>query len=132
MQVERYDLDKVLVKGTVEHIRPVIEWEAEGVGARKRVKHFEVQLQEGGVLKARQVVMATGPTRAQMANIPSWVRSIGESFPEERLQHTVHLMHHLPVTLQKLKDMECQGPSETCPTNGESDVFRDLCNITNT
>uniref|UniRef100_A0A3Q3X0W2 FAD/NAD(P)-binding domain-containing protein n=1 Tax=Mola mola TaxID=94237 RepID=A0A3Q3X0W2_MOLML len=39
-----------------------------------------------------QVVVATGPTRAQMANIPSWVKGIGESYPEERLQHTVHLM----------------------------------------
>uniref|UniRef100_A0A3B5B2G3 Zgc:113276 n=1 Tax=Stegastes partitus TaxID=144197 RepID=A0A3B5B2G3_9TELE len=81
-QVERYKLDKMLVKGTVEHIIP-------------RLKYFQVQLQEGDILKARQVVMATGPTRAQMANIPSWVQSIGESFPDERLQHTVHLMHHL-------------------------------------
>uniref|UniRef100_A0A4W6CKL4 Zgc:113276 n=1 Tax=Lates calcarifer TaxID=8187 RepID=A0A4W6CKL4_LATCA len=83
-QVERYTLDKVLVKGTVEHIIPDM-----------RATERKVQLQEGSILKAHRVIMATGPTRAQMANIPSWVRSIGESYPEERLQHTVHLMHHL-------------------------------------
>ncbi|XP_068455539.1 uncharacterized protein zgc:113276 isoform X2 [Clinocottus analis] len=140
-QVERYNLDKVLLKGTVEHIHPVVEHihpevehihpvvehihpvvehihpevehihpvvehsspEVElrdGCGAvgatdRKRVRYFQVHLREGVVLKARQVVMATGPTRAQMANVPSWVEGIAESFPEERLQHTVHLMHQL-------------------------------------
>ncbi|KAK9542985.1 hypothetical protein VZT92_000802 [Zoarces viviparus] len=119
-QVERYNLDKVLLKGTVEHITPVMEdsadWLKESkamrVTERKRVKYFRVQLQEGIVLKARQVVMATGPTRAQMANIPSWVKSIAESYPEERLQHTVHLMHHLP-TAQKLKDTDSPRQKET-------------------
>ncbi|KAF6732659.1 Pirin [Oryzias melastigma] len=47
--------------------------------------------------------MATGPTRAQMANIPAWVQNIGESYPEESLQHTVHLMHWQPNSQQKLK-----------------------------
>ncbi|XP_034077125.1 uncharacterized protein zgc:113276 [Gymnodraco acuticeps] len=122
-QVERYSLDKVLVKGTVEYISPVLddeekgeeetEWMKEGddirVTERKKVKYFVVKLQEGIKLKARQVVMATGPTRAQMANIPSWVKSIGESYPEERLQHTVHLMHHLSSAKQKLKDDERQN-----------------------
>uniref|UniRef100_A0A3Q3JS89 Uncharacterized protein n=1 Tax=Monopterus albus TaxID=43700 RepID=A0A3Q3JS89_MONAL len=69
-----------------------------------RVKYFHVQLQEGNILKARQVVMATGPTRAQMANIPSWVKSIGESYPEERLQHTVYLMHHLSSHLPEFSE----------------------------
>ncbi|XP_038557334.1 uncharacterized protein zgc:113276 isoform X2 [Micropterus salmoides] len=139
-QVERYNLDKVLVKGTVERITPVIEdkdeteeetdrikeWETEGEatrtterkedGAKKRVKYFQVQLQEGITLKARQVVMATGPTRAQMANIPSWVKSIGESYPEERLQHTVHLMHHLATARQKNKDTDCWSVKETLTT----------------
>ncbi|XP_070818471.1 uncharacterized protein [Chaetodon trifascialis] len=110
-QVKRYNLDKLLVKGTVEHITPVIE---------KRVKYFQVQLQEGIVLKARQVIMATGPTRAQMANIPSWVESIGESYPEERLQHTVHLMHQLPTARQKLQDADYQRLRETFPS-------RELC-----
>uniref|UniRef100_A0A673APV6 Zgc:113276 n=1 Tax=Sphaeramia orbicularis TaxID=375764 RepID=A0A673APV6_9TELE len=87
-QVERYSLDKVLVKGTVERIIPVTEENEEN--------EEEIQLQEGNMIKARRVVMATGPTRAQMANIPLWVSSIGESYPEGRLQHTVHLMHHLP------------------------------------
>ncbi|KAI9533113.1 hypothetical protein NQZ68_026666 [Dissostichus eleginoides] len=122
-QVERYNLDKVLVKGTVEYISPVLddeekgeeetEWMKEGddirVTERKKVKYFVVKLQEGIKLKARQVVMATGPTRAQMANIPSWVKSIGESYPEERLQHTVHLMHHLSSAKQQLKDDERQN-----------------------
>ncbi|XP_029283630.1 uncharacterized protein LOC115005809 isoform X2 [Cottoperca gobio] len=128
-QVERYNLDKVLVKGTVEHVSPVAEdeeevqaeadWikegEAKRVTERKRVEYFEVQLQEGIILKARQVVMATGPTRAQMANIPLWVKSIGESYPEERLQHTVHLMHHLPTARQKPKDTDNQRQKETFP-----------------
>lgn len=137
-------MDKVLVKGTVEHITPVIEdkeepedrieeretegeamrvTERKGNGAKKRVKYFQVQLQEGVILKARQVVMATGPTRAQMANIPSWVKSIGESYPEERLQHTVHLMHHLPTAWQKLKDTDCRRQKETFLNKGESDFF---------
>lgn len=135
IQVERYSLDRALVKGTVEHITPVMEeendWtqeretegelrltERSGDGLRKRVKYFQVQLQEGLVLKANQVVMATGPTRAQMANIPSWVKSIGESYPEERLQHTVHLMHRLTTARQQLQD--CQRESETFSTQGET------------
>lgn len=119
MQVERYKLDNVLVKGTVERISPVIDCleemeavddnmikgkETEGLthdGLKKTVKYFQVKLQEGMTIKARSVVMATGPTRAQMANIPSWVGCIGESYPEERLQHTVHLMHHLAAARQK-------------------------------
>ncbi|XP_030269653.1 uncharacterized protein LOC115579990 isoform X1 [Sparus aurata] len=136
-QVERYSLDRALVKGTVEHITPVMEeendWtqeretegelrvtERSGDGLRKRVKYFQVQLQEGLVLKANQVVMATGPTRAQMANIPSWVKSIEESYPEERLQHTVHLMHRLTTARQQLQD--CQRESETFST-------QELCGV---
>ncbi|TKS69645.1 hypothetical protein D9C73_003711 [Collichthys lucidus] len=120
-QVERYNLDKVLVKGTVENITPICENkdkmednaqetenEAMTVTERKRVKYFQVQFQEGNILRAHQVIMATGPTRAQMANIPSWVKSIGESYPEERLQHTVHLMHHLATARQQLKDHQRQ------------------------
>ncbi|XP_047435681.1 uncharacterized protein zgc:113276 isoform X2 [Mugil cephalus] len=129
-QVERYKLAEVLVKGTVEHITPVTEvedgWikeqetgaeanrvtEKNGNGTRNRAKYFQVQLQEGEILKARRVVMATGPTRAQMANIPSWVKSIGESYPEGRLQHTVHLMHHLSNAKQKF------GEKQALPTRG--------------
>ena len=135
LQVKRYNLDKVLVKGTVEYISPVLddeekgeeetEWMKEGddirVTERKKVKYFVVKLQEGIKLKARQVVMATGPTRAQMANIPSWVKSIGESYPEERLQHTVHLMHHLSSAKQKLKDDERQN--EAFHSQGKSALF---------
>ncbi|KAM4592796.1 uncharacterized protein PAE49_003553 isoform 1-T2 [Odontesthes bonariensis] len=131
-QVRRYKLDGMLVKGTVEHIIPVMEDKKEMVeeqrgqgevkriedGARERVKYFQVQLREGDILKARQVVIATGPTRAQMANIPSWVKSIGESYPEERLQHTVNLMHQLPNSKQKLRDTDCQKQEETFTTRG--------------
>ncbi|XP_061608632.1 uncharacterized protein zgc:113276 [Phyllopteryx taeniolatus] len=107
-QVARYNLDKVLVKGTVSRITAVQMGQEDsaideevlrrsdkqgGWMRKKRVKHFQVQLEGGVVLEARQVVMATGPTRAQMANIPQWVTNIQESFPEGRLQHTVHLMH---------------------------------------
>ncbi|KAF1392662.1 hypothetical protein PFLUV_G00030390 [Perca fluviatilis] len=129
-QVERCNLDKVLVKGTVEHITTVIEdkeevkeeddWIKEGEAMRgterKKVKYFQVQLQDGVILKACQVIMATGPTRAQMANIPQWVKSIAERYPEERLQHTVHLMHNLPTARQKLKDTDNQQQKETFPT----------------
>ncbi|XP_074522609.1 uncharacterized protein LOC141787827 [Halichoeres trimaculatus] len=101
-QVERYNLDKVLLKGTVEHITPVTEDETK----MEEVKYFQVQLQEGIILKAHNVIMATGPTRAQMANIPSWVTNIGESYPEERIQHTVHLMHHLAKCGQECKDAD--------------------------
>ncbi|XP_061669853.1 uncharacterized protein zgc:113276 [Syngnathoides biaculeatus] len=110
-QVDRYDLDKVLVKGTASRITVVTEdqqmdredcaTEEEtsrtdrqgGRMRKKRVKHFQVHLEDGDVLEARRVVMATGPTRAQMANVPQWVANIEESFPEERLRHTVRLMH---------------------------------------
>ncbi|KAF7656050.1 hypothetical protein LDENG_00046810 [Lucifuga dentata] len=138
-QVERYSLDKVLVKGTVDHITPVIEdvvkkdreniWIKHGEtdskvmraternrdGIKKRVKYFQVHLLEGIILKAHQLIMATGPTRAEMANIPSWVQSISESYPEERLQHTVNLMHHLSIAQQKL---DCDKQKESFPTHG--------------
>uniref|UniRef100_A0A8D3APY4 Zgc:113276 n=1 Tax=Scophthalmus maximus TaxID=52904 RepID=A0A8D3APY4_SCOMX len=103
-QVERYNLGNVLVKGTVEHIIPVVE---------RRLKHFQVHLHGGIVLKAHRVIMATGPTRAQMANIPSWVKNVGESYPEERLQHTVHLMHSLPRSKQE-HDQRDTFPSQVC------------------
>ncbi|KAM9861157.1 uncharacterized protein ACBR49_003989 [Aulostomus maculatus] len=129
-QVERYSLNSLLVKGTVTQIVPVTggseenqikQYEAKtvtdenGDGTRRRVKHFEVQLQDGTILNAHQVVMATGPTRAQMANIPLWVTSIGESYPEERLQHTVHLMHHL-TTAQQRESFPTQGSCVVCET----------------
>ncbi|XP_058485608.1 uncharacterized protein zgc:113276 isoform X1 [Solea solea] len=125
-QVERYNLDGMLVKGTVERIVPVIEPREEKTDCvkegdvvrvtdgdkKKRVKYFQVQLREGITLKAHRVVMATGPTRAPMANIPPWVKSIGESYPEERLQHTVHLMHCLSNA--KHKERETLLPEELC------------------
>ncbi|XP_029601793.1 uncharacterized protein LOC115188784 isoform X1 [Salmo trutta] len=89
-QVDKYGLDSVLTKGTVDRLTPVM---SEGI-----VTSFRVFLQNGDVLEAKRVVMATGPTRAQMANIPFWVSSIAESYPEERLQHTVQLMHHHPAS----------------------------------
>jgi len=124
LQVERYGLDRLLMKGTVDSITPVLTEEEEEeeeheeagtVGAsdgerdgrgsgrrrtrrRKRVEYFQVLLQGGVTLEARQVVVATGPTRAQMANVPAWVERISEDYPEERLQHTVSLMHHLAST----------------------------------
>ncbi|XP_075904430.1 uncharacterized protein LOC142902946 isoform X2 [Nelusetta ayraudi] len=134
-QVERYHLDSVLLKGTVESITPVIDCEdgmeaddermkgrgGEDVvrdGVKKTVKYFQVTLQEGDAIKARHVVMATGPTRAQTANIPSWVRSIGESYPEGRLQHTVHLMHRLAAAQQKdagsARQMEADSLCAVC------------------
>ncbi|KAM4743682.1 uncharacterized protein FYW61_021979 [Anableps anableps] len=130
-QVRTYKLDKILLKGTVEHIIPVTgdtkgieeEQEAQSMAvretekvegeARKKVKHFRIELQDGSILKARQVVLATGPTRAQMSNIPEWVKSIEESYPEGQLQHTVHLMHKLPNFKQRLQEIDCQGEKQT-------------------
>lgn len=135
-QVEKYNLDKVLVKGTVELIVPVMEEQTEedrdkktnnkditerDNGPKKTVKYFLVKLQDGSELKAYQVVMATGPTQAQMANIPQWVSVIGESYPEGRLQHTVLLMHHLPLTQQKLLETHCQRQTDTSQAQSESD-----------
>lgn len=133
IQVERYHLDSLLLKGTVESITPVIDCEdgtnaddermkgrgKEDViydGVKKTVKYFRVALQEGDAITARHVVMATGPTRAQMANIPLWVQSIGESYPEGRLQHTVHLMHRLAAAQQKAR-----GSARLTETDSESD-----------
>ncbi|TWW67834.1 hypothetical protein D4764_02G0008750 [Takifugu flavidus] len=149
MQVKRYKLDKVLTKGTVEQIIPVLDGKHDKVmgqrdedeamtvtesiseRSKKKVDYFLVQLQEGIILKARQVVLATGPTRAQMANIPSWVKSIGESFPEERLRHTVELMHHRPAAghvaaasaCEQQKDVEescvvCEGGQRVMVVGG--------------
>lgn len=61
----------------------------------RMVKFFKVTLHTGENLEAKRVIMATGPSRAQMANIPCWVQAIQESYPEESLQHTVQLMHSL-------------------------------------
>nr|XP_015808975.2 uncharacterized protein zgc:113276 [Nothobranchius furzeri] len=135
-QVERYKLDKILQKGTVEQIVPVTEetpkereedtsdtpimdtGSKEG-GSRRRVKYFQVHLQDGKILKARRVVMATGPTRAQMSNIPTWVKHIEEMYPEERLQHTVRLMHQKPNYKQNLKETNGQKQSK--------DLFSGVC-----
>uniref|UniRef100_A0A8C2Q1H6 Zgc:113276 n=1 Tax=Cyprinus carpio TaxID=7962 RepID=A0A8C2Q1H6_CYPCA len=55
---------------------------------------FKVTLHTGENVEAKTVIMATGPSRAQMANISCWVRAIQESYPEQNLQHTVQLMHY--------------------------------------
>ncbi|XP_051531219.1 uncharacterized protein LOC127427588 [Myxocyprinus asiaticus] len=87
-QVRKYDLNSVLIRGTVDRIIPVL-FEDES-----KVKFFRVTLHTGENVEAKMVVMATGPSRAQMANIPSWVQAIQESYPEDSLQHTVQLMHY--------------------------------------
>lgn len=84
-----YNLDHVLIKGTVDRITPFPS------GKLTEAKFFRVTLDTGETLEAKRVVLATGPTREQMANIPPWVRTITESYPEESLQHTVELMHLL-------------------------------------
>lgn len=63
---------------------------------QKKVKFFRVALHTSETLQAKRIVIATGPTRAQMANIPSWVLNIAENYPDETLQHTMELMHLLP------------------------------------
>ncbi|XP_067117013.1 uncharacterized protein zgc:113276 [Osmerus mordax] len=138
-QVERYDLNKVLLRGTVERIVPEMEdkrrkeeeeeegkeegtkeqdeieeeeettEEVERSREEKEVKFFRVHLRGGTVLEARRVVMATGPTRSQMANIPSWVSAIQESYPEDRLRHTVTLMH---PTCSRTQETGSKGEDE--------------------
>ncbi|XP_050978483.1 uncharacterized protein zgc:113276 [Labeo rohita] len=88
-QVRKYDLDSVLIRATVDRIIPVLAED------ERMVKFFKVTLHTGENLEAKRVIMATGPSRAQMANIPCWVQAIQESYPEESLQHTVQLMHSL-------------------------------------
>lgn len=88
-QVRRYNLDHVLIRGTVDRITPFL------FEKQKNVGFFRVTLDTGDIIEAKRVVLATGPTREQMANIPAWVRAIAESYPEEKLQHTVELMHLL-------------------------------------
>lgn len=134
--MKRYKLDEVLIKGTVEQIIPVMDEKTDRImrqrtedeamtvtegtseGSKKKVEYFRVKLRDGIILKASRVVVATGPTRTQMANIPSWVKSIGESFPEERLQHTVQLMHRRPTAQHIAADLACQGQRDA---QGKSD-----------
>ncbi|XP_016111089.1 uncharacterized protein [Sinocyclocheilus grahami] len=87
-QVRKFDLDSVLIRATVDRIIPVL------IEDESKVKFFKVTLHTGENIEAKTVIMATGPSRAQMANIPCWVRAIQESYPEESLQHTVQLMHY--------------------------------------
>ncbi|KAK9966677.1 hypothetical protein ABG768_003774 [Culter alburnus] len=87
-QVRKYDLDSVLIRATVDRIIPVLTED------ESRVKFFKATLHTGENVEAKMVIMATGPSRAQMANIPSWVRAIQENYPEESLQHSVQLMHY--------------------------------------
>ena len=93
----------------------VSDSERGGEGLRKRrVKYFRVLLQGGVTLEARQVVLATGPTRSQMANVPGWVEGISEDYPEERLQHTVSLMHHLASARHAGEGENQHLPHTTC------------------
>lgn len=93
----------------------------EDPGEHKEALSFRVVLQDGEIINARRVVMATGPTRAQMANIPPWVSAITESYPEDRLQHTVQLMHQQAHSWQQeagtqQQETETQSPeAETLP-----------------
>lgn len=141
VQVKRYKLDEVLLKGTVEQIIPVMDkrtvrimrqraedeamtvTESTSEDSKKKVEYFQVKLRDGTNLKASQVVVATGPTRAQMANIPSWVKSIGENFPEERLRHTVQLMHYRPTAQHVAADLACEGQKDA---KGKLDFYLNM------
>ncbi|XP_047674646.1 uncharacterized protein zgc:113276 isoform X2 [Tachysurus fulvidraco] len=103
------DFFKDQVWGTVDRITPLLS------GKEKKVEFFQVTLDTGDTLEAKRVVLATGPTREQMANIPPWVRAITESYPEERLQHTVELMHHLAQ--HKSEGSRFTGPPAVCHRN---------------
>ncbi|XP_063068770.1 uncharacterized protein zgc:113276 isoform X2 [Engraulis encrasicolus] len=99
-QVRKYNLESALVKGTVERILPML--------AGEDSLHFRVLMQNGDAIETKRVVLATGPTRAQMANVPAWVSDIGEDYPEDSLQHTVQLMHHLPLHHHQQLEEESQ------------------------
>ncbi|XP_053532515.1 uncharacterized protein zgc:113276 isoform X3 [Ictalurus punctatus] len=111
------DFFKEQVWGTVDRITPLLSEK------QKKVEFFRVTLDTGDTLEAKRVVLATGPTREQMANIPPWVRAIAENYPEERLQHTVELMHLLSQLKAKgshLTDTQCctiTGPPAVCHSN---------------
>ncbi|KAI4875052.1 hypothetical protein NFI96_014253, partial [Prochilodus magdalenae] len=105
-QVRKYKLDDVLIKGTVERITPFLSEK------QKKVEFFRVTLDTGDTVDAKRVIMASGPTRAQMANIPSWVSAITESYPEERLQHTVELMHLF--SRHRVAGSDFTGPPPVC------------------
>lgn len=102
-QVHKYDLDSVLIRATVDRIIPVLTED------ESKVKFFKVTLHTGENIEAKAVIMATGPSRAQMANIPCWVQSIQESYPEESLQHTVQLMHYF-CTHEKMGESSSGSP----------------------
>ncbi|TRY62260.1 hypothetical protein DNTS_025819 [Danionella cerebrum] len=87
-QVRKYDLDSVLIRATVDRIIPILKDD------ESEVKFFKVTLHTGENIEAKFIVMATGPSRAKMANIPGWVHAIQESYPEDSLQHSVQLMHY--------------------------------------
>ncbi|XP_076880361.1 uncharacterized protein LOC143528521 [Brachyhypopomus gauderio] len=103
-QVRRYDLDGVLIKGTVDRIVPLVSEKLE------TAVFFRVTLDTGETIDAKSVVLATGPTRPQMVNVPSWVSAVAESYPEEGLRHTAQLMHHLAQHKQT-------GPPSICRPN---------------
>uniref|UniRef100_A0A8C2JZL7 Zgc:113276 n=1 Tax=Cyprinus carpio TaxID=7962 RepID=A0A8C2JZL7_CYPCA len=102
-QVHKYDLDSVLISATVDRIIPVLTED------ESKVKFFKVTLHTGENIEAKAVIMATGPSRAQMANIPCWVQAIQESYPEESLQHTVQLMHYF-CTHEKMGESSSGSP----------------------
>lgn len=77
------------MKGTVDRIASILSKK------QNKVEFFRVTLDTGEIIEAKKVVLATGPTREQMANIPPWVSAISENYPEESLQHTVKLMHFM-------------------------------------
>ncbi|TSY13817.1 Pirin [Bagarius yarrelli] len=64
-QVRSYNLDCVLLKGTVDKITPILS------GKEKKVEFFRVNLDTGETLEAKRVVLATGPTREHNGKYPS-------------------------------------------------------------
>ncbi|XP_057218279.1 uncharacterized protein zgc:113276 isoform X3 [Triplophysa rosa] len=105
-KVRKYDLDSILIRATVDRIIPILSED------ESKVKFFNVTLNTGENVEAKTVVMATGPSRAQMANIPSWVQAIQESYPEGSLQHTVELMHYF-CTREETNEPST-GPPPVC------------------
>ncbi|KAM9494068.1 uncharacterized protein Hap1MRO34_004075 [Clarias gariepinus] len=105
-QVCSYNLDRIIMKGTVDRIAPILSKK------QNKVEFFRVTLDTGEIIEAKKVVLATGPTREQMANIPPWVSAISENYPEESLQHTVKLMHFM--SQHKDKGNCVTGPPAVC------------------
>lgn len=77
--IRRFGLEDKIVQAKVTRIIPPPQTES------PYHKRFRVELQDGQLLSARRVVLATGTSKLQM---PSWVGKIQTPYPKDRLCHS--------------------------------------------